>query len=389
MARIRVLAGDMTVIAGSALYSEEFAIRLVLAGHKVDVICLRANDRLKSYCEVYELGRSPWRSAPLAWRIAYQLDELHAFRRVRELERSRLDLVVGLEHMLLRPHFKFYHDTPWVYVPLSLVAPLELRYELRGLASKFGQRKFHSIQRWALRNANVTARFSRLSCELLESHYGRACARRFEIARMPIDFPCAISKSDSMGCINLLAVGRLVDSKNLDLCIRTLAGLKAYKWRLDIVGEGPQLSKLRNMVVSYDLQTRIQCHGKVSRTDEFYRRANLFLFTSKLDNCPLVVLESMSYGVPVLAIRPDGITYITGVEEMISNGVDGFLAEGEADFRNTLASIFEKPTILRPLGDAARTRVESSHSWLQHVMFFEELLESCRESARAELVTAY
>src|SRR5690242_8550019 len=117
MARIRLLAGDMTQIAGSATYCEELALRLNSVGHFVSVVCFGANQRLKDHCEVVEIGRSPWRQSPVAWRFAFHLDERHAFDFIRRAALPEVDVVIGLEHMLLRPHHFQFPATPWFYVP--------------------------------------------------------------------------------------------------------------------------------------------------------------------------------------------------------------------------------------------------------------------------------
>jgi glycosyltransferase involved in cell wall biosynthesis len=365
----------MTAIAGSAVYCEELALRLQASGHDVSVLCFGANQRLLERCRVTAVGRSPWRGAPLAWRAAFHMDERHAAREMSNARLEKPDVVIALEHLLLRAHNRRFPATPWLYVPLSLIAPLEIRsYGLGPLATRLGTAKFHRLQQWALQHADATIRFNQMSCRLLESHYGEPCARRFIVCDMPIGVPATSEATRSSGPLRLLSVGRIAESKNVGGQLRALAQLKEYAWTLDVVGEGQQLGAVRQLVQELELQDRVTCHGRVPSPEEWYSRADLMLFTSKLDNCPLVVLESMGYGVPVLAIRPDGVRYVSGVEEMISDGVDGLLADGEHGFVERLREVFENPASLAHLGRAARRRVLDRHTWESHAAFFNRML---------------
>src|SRR6266849_7716972 len=126
MAKIRILAGDLSVVAGSAAYSEELSLRLARRGHAVSVVCFRATPRLRETCEVLELGRSPRRDTRFLWRFAYYLDESHCGRALRQAALKPVDIAIGLEHMLLRPHQRLFPQASMIYVPISLVAPIEI-----------------------------------------------------------------------------------------------------------------------------------------------------------------------------------------------------------------------------------------------------------------------
>src|SRR5438477_3652513 len=134
MPHIRLLAGDLSSVAGSSTYCEELALRLAERGHRVSVVCLSATPRLRERCEVTEVGRSPRRAGRFIWRWALYLDEGHCKRALRRAGLPRADVSVGLEHLFLRGHGELYPHTPLVYVPLSLVAPAELAsYQLTPL----------------------------------------------------------------------------------------------------------------------------------------------------------------------------------------------------------------------------------------------------------------
>jgi glycosyltransferase involved in cell wall biosynthesis len=188
---------------------------------------------------------------------------------------------------------------------------------------------------------------------------------------MPIDFPRFATAKKAESALNLLIVGRIVESKNIELAVRALSKFRNFAWKLEIIGDGSHLPSIQNLISSSGLAERITCHGRVPSTSDWYRKADLFLFTSKLDNCPLVVLEAMSFGVPVLAVRSDGRDFITGVDEMICSGTDGLLADGETGFADSIREVLQNPAKLQELGSKAVDRVRSRNSWDAHIAFVE------------------
>ena len=52
-----------------------------------------------------------------------------------------------------------------------------------------------------------------------------------------------------------------------------------------------------------------------------YSALDIFLYTPLADNCPLVVLEAMSCGLPIVSFATGG------VPELIRNGIDGWIIE--------------------------------------------------------------
>lgn len=375
MARIRLLTTDLTAVAGSATYCEELAWRLASRGHEVSVVCFRATERVKANCQVLETGHSPHRNDRFVWRFAYHLDEAHCSRALRAANFSDVDLAIGLEHMYLRAHKAICPRTPWLYVPLSLIAPIEIRsYPLSPITKFVAARLFLRLQRWAMRESNATVRFTRMSCDALDRFYGGNAARQFLVNPMPIYIPSECPPRRQAGRLRLLTVGRLVESKNVGLALNQLAGLRDLDWQYDIVGSGPELEPLKQRVRSLGLEDRVFCHGRQPETETWYRRADLFLFTSKLDNCPMAVLEAMSYGVPVLGIRPDGVRYQSGIEELVEHQHTGLLSDDECDFQCQLKAVLSDPRLLEPLRGMARQETIDRHSWDAHLDRFEHTL---------------
>ncbi len=121
----------------------------------------------------------------------------------------------------------------------------------------------------------------------------------------------------------LISVSRLGREKNVKFLIDAIANLDKTtqsKIRLLIAGEGDDRRYLENRIAANGLQKTIQLIGAVSPEDipAYYQMADIFVFASKSETQGMVVLEAMSAGLPVVAIRSSGI------DDVIMDGQTGF-----------------------------------------------------------------
>jgi len=362
--RIRVLAGDLAQYAGGPLFKASLIEHLVNRGHEVSVICFDAHDQLKKICNVYEIGRSPWRDHAFVWNWAYQLDMLHIKRMMKPKMLQPADIVIGFEHLMFLHHNALDSTTPLIYIPLSLIAPLEIQsYGRAKFSRNMGIKLFHKLQVWGLNNSALTIRFTKKSCKMLDQYYGSEIHPDYLVSPIAVDIPEHVEDRSIGNAIRFLSVGRLTESKNASLILEALGKLKDYKWCLEVVGEGPERNSLIELASTLGISNRISFPGRVSDVADSYKQANLFLFASKLDNSPLVILEAMGQGVPCLAMNDNGTTYRNANEEIINNRTDGLLAADEYEFGELLREILEEPSILVSLGRSARMIVSNRNSW--------------------------
>jgi len=90
--------------------------------------------------------------------------------------------------------------------------------------------------------------------------------------------------------------------------------------KLLLLGSGPGLETLHQMVVDLQLQDRVFFLGTSHDVDPYVASADLFLLPSAPEIFGLVALEAVEYGVPTLATR------VGGLPEVIEDGVTGLLS---------------------------------------------------------------
>lgn len=128
------------------------------------------------------------------------------------------------------------------------------------------------------------------------------------------DQPAAI---DVKRPFTLLMVGAINDNKNQLLALRLLEQYPDI--RLILVGDGPRKLQWQQWAENKGLSSRIDWVGFVNNPEVFYTKADALLMLSHFEAFPYVVLEAMSYGIPVISVP------VGGVPEAITHEYDGFI----------------------------------------------------------------
>ena len=122
-----------------------------------------------------------------------------------------------------------------------------------------------------------------------------------------------------------------------------------------IIGEGETRRSLHRLIERMGLPREVKLLGFLDQpfVNIFYQMADVFVLTSRSEGLPFTIMEAMLNETIVLAPK------ITGIPEIITNGVNGFLYEGGnmEDFVNKILYIFEKYESLRSLGKQARNHI--------------------------------
>jgi L-malate glycosyltransferase len=100
--------------------------------------------------------------------------------------------------------------------------------------------------------------------------------------------------------------------------------------KLLLVGDGPEMSMVCNLVTELGLREKVLFLGKQDNVEDLYSLSDLMLLLSEKESFGLVALEAMACGVPCIG------TNVGGIPEVIEDGVSGFICnvgdiEGIAD----------------------------------------------------------
>lgn len=118
---------------------------------------------------------------------------------------------------------------------------------------------------------------------------GRVQALGAERARLPGD-----------GLPVVVTVGRLSPQKNQRLLIEAFARLDVPA-RLVIVGDGPERAALEALVSRLRLDGTVAFTGHVANPHAYTAAADVFVLPSKIEGCPLALIEALAAGCPAIA----------------------------------------------------------------------------------------
>lgn len=127
---------------------------------------------------------------------------------------------------------------------------------------------------------------------------------------------------------DIIYVGRLAEPKNPLKLIRIIKLIKQKKSdvRVGIVGNGDLENITKEAVSKLDLKNNVVFHGFMSNPFKALKSAKVMVMTSDREGLPMVALEAMSMGVPIVSTPTDGMC------DIVKNGITGFLESDESSF---------------------------------------------------------
>ncbi len=175
------------------------------------------------------------------------------------------------------------------------------------------------------------------------------------------------------------AVGRLDPVKNFSLLIRAFHGCRhrAATDRLVIAGDGPERSRLDELVRELDLGSAVEFLGMRKDVPSVLKAADVFVQPSIYEGMSNTLVEAMACGVPVVA------TDVGGNADVVGRDGEGILVP--SDDVEALGSVLERlranPGERRRLGAAGRERVTERFALDRMVERYTSLYEEVVESA--------
>ena len=182
-----------------------------------------------------------------------------------------------------------------------------------------------------------------------------------EIVVMPNALPPGYRPRSMLDAPLIVAAGRLAGEKQYPQLISAFGQIAEQipDWRLRIFGEGPARFELMGVTRKLGLWDRVELPGPTSDLASEWATASISALTSRAEGFPLVILEAMAAGVPVVSYDCP-----SGPREIIDDGVDGLLVaqSSEPALAAALLSLASDPQLRTRLGAAAIEKAASFDS---------------------------
>jgi glycosyltransferase involved in cell wall biosynthesis len=122
---------------------------------------------------------------------------------------------------------------------------------------------------------------------------------------------------------DIIFMSRIDKDKNLELLLKALSILKKkYYPKVLVVGDGPDLVRMQNLVSESGLNEYVDFKGYISKIEDkidAYTKAKIFVSTSKTEGFPVSLLEAMCCGCVPL------VSNVGDIADAIEQGVNGYL----------------------------------------------------------------
>ena len=102
-------------------------------------------------------------------------------------------------------------------------------------------------------------------------------------------------------------IGRLSYEKGPDLFVETIARLPKPRPVAVMLGSGPEMHRMRQLLVSRVLDDRIRLLGERPNAARWLRAIDVLALSSRAEGTPMVLLEAIAVGVPVVSFAVGGI----------------------------------------------------------------------------------
>lgn len=215
---------------------------------------------------------------------------------VSELRQGEYDIIIGVHAPLAARLATLKKDLPQT----KLIGWLHNSYE-----ALFGEESHYFIG--PRRKRHYIYQFRKLDNVVVLCQDDANRFHQYDNAFMPtVIYNPLTLKSGSLSTGDskrFLAIGRFTPlHKGIDLLIEAfyLFSQKNGDWCLDIVGEGCEEDKYRSIISKYRLEDRITIHPFTNQIQDFYSKAQVYVLSSRWEGMPLVLVEAMSHGLPII-----------------------------------------------------------------------------------------
>lgn len=358
-------------INGVSTSIKTFRDRFIQAGHRVVLIVPDYGDNGDDDSDIIRIP-----SRKIMFDKEDRLMRREAIKqRAAGLKQIKFDLVhiqtpfiahtmgVYLSKLLEIPRLETYHTffEEYFYHYIPLIPKKVLRHLARHFTIKQCNNVHHivapsSAMQGILKNYGVTTEITVLPTGIDTGQFANGNGMQFrEKHHISHDRPV------------LTHIGRVAHEKNIDFLIKMLT----HVWQeipdilLLIAGEGPAVNKLQRLAIRLGLKDNVLFVGYQDRLTELndcYSCGDAFVFASRTETQGLVLLESMSLGIPVVS------TAIMGTRDILDAGLGALVAdEHERQFATKVIKLLNNEILRKRLGAEGQ---QYAQTWSADIMAF-------------------
>lgn len=312
-----------------------------------------------------------WRQA-----VDFPIHNLQAYERGAGFLYQAVKLIRGIWRLwilLMRERFDvvetFTHDSNLLGLPLAWLARVPVR-----IATHRG--KIEAFPRWrqALHGLLINIGIARTLVAVSEQTRQLAMHEGIKSGRITVIpngvTPLDISSVNRMKArkdlgldkndIFLLSVGRLTYQKGHEYFIQAMSKVinRFPNVKAGICGDGPLRPQLESQILELGLSNHVRLLGTWDDVSPALASADIFILPSRWEGLSRALMEAMAAGIPVIA------TYVDGIKDLVTDGVNGLLvpAEDSEGLENSILQLLDDPGMMKRIGSMGQEHVLRVHS---------------------------
>jgi glycosyltransferase involved in cell wall biosynthesis len=146
-----------------------------------------------------------------------------------------------------------------------------------------------------------------------------------------------------------------------DVFIEALGGLRERSWTASMVGDGPLRGDLEGRCAELGVSDRVTWHGSVAGAGALMRAFDVFVLSSRTEGTPIVLLEAMAAGVPIVATDVGGVSDLVGEAAVLADG------DSPRSLAAAVGRVLDDPGLRGRLGTLGTKRLDArgdEEAWL-------------------------
>ncbi len=146
-------------------------------------------------------------------------------------------------------------------------------------------------------------------------------------------------ENDDSECelFDIIYLGRLTYAKNPERLIKIIKNIKAKGCNIKValVGTGELYENIKELIEDFGLNENVRLFGYVTNPYKILNNSKMLVMTSRYEGTPMVALEAMALGKPIICTPTDGL------KDIVKQNENGYLSSNDSELEDAIISLLK------------------------------------------------
>lgn len=170
---------------------------------------------------------------------------------------------------------------------------------------------------------------------------------------------------------DVVYIGRLSYQKNPERLMKICNDISKTKKniKIGIVGDGEKLEFVKSYIQKYQLNNISVC-GYINNPLKILHDAKVLIMTSRFEGTPMVALESLALGTPIVS------TPVDGIKDLIDNSINGYLFEDDDSIVSAILKIINNQDLYENMSKECKKKFDKISDLNEYFKIIKECYEN-------------